>query len=39
MTRAAPRPLDCAFQYTRSIAIVVGVMAVSALVGWLIGRA
>ena len=38
MTRAAPKPLACAFQYTRSIAIVLGLMAVSAIAGWLIGR-
>lgn len=38
MTRAAPKPLACAFQYTRSIAIVLGLMVVSVLVGWLIGR-
>jgi hypothetical protein len=39
MTRAAPKPLACAFQSARSIAIVLGVMVVSALVGWRIGRA
>ena len=38
MKRAAPKPLACAFQYMRSMAIVLGLMAVSVLVGWLIGH-
>ncbi len=38
MTRTAPRALACAFQDLRSIAIVIGLMVVSAIAGWLIGR-
>lgn len=37
MTRTSPVRLGCALQDVRSIAIVLGLMAVSAIAGWLIG--
>lgn len=38
MTRTSPVRLGCALQDVRSMAIVLGLMGVSALAGWLIGR-
>jgi len=38
MTRTSPVRLGCALQDVRSMAIVLGLMGVSALAGWLLGR-